>query len=108
MSRLPYNPLVIPPPLAIPPRGDRHFDISSGNGWLYSPLRALLFSLCNRPLSGCSPVIPPQALVFGTTPSRSKHGPLLATDIGASPPGPEFLHIGYQGTGVVHHAQLLF
>ena len=35
----------------------------------------------------------------------SKGGPLLATDIGPSPSGPEFLHIRHQGTGnqVVDH-----
>ena len=47
--------------------GGRHFDISSGNGWLFC---ALLFFLCKGALSELSsPAIQTQmqALVFGTT-----------------------------------------
>ena len=77
MGELPcctFPPLVIPPPLQspLPPGGGgggRHFDISSGNGWLYC---ALLFFLCKCPLSELiSPVIQTQiyatGTVFGTT-----------------------------------------
>ena len=89
-----FAPLVLPP-LAIPPPpgGGRHFDISSGNGWLYC---ALLSFLCKCPLSELISVIQTQMYATGTHVwyhSRSKGGLLLATYIGPSPSGPEFLHI---------------
>ena len=67
---LPYIPLVNPPPPCNPPppqRGERHFDISCGNRWLYCPLRALLFFLYKCPLSELfSPVIQTQMHATGT------------------------------------------
>ena len=66
-------------PLLHSPRGGGggHFDISSGNGWLYC---ALLFFLCKCPVSELiSPVIPTQMYATGTRVwyhSRSKGGPL--------------------------------
>ena len=63
-SEVPYAPLVNPPP-PLPPRGGgRHFDISSGIGWLYC---ALLFFLCKCLLSELiSPAIGTQIYATGT------------------------------------------
>ena len=84
-----------PPPPAIPPQG------GGGGGTLTAHFFrfALFFFLC-----WCSDFLSIQTQMYTIGAhvwyhSHSKAGPLLATVIGPSPSGPEFLHIQYQGPG---------
>ena len=70
---------------------DRHFDISSDDVWLCN---ALLFFICCCPLLAQTPLhVQAQRMTQQQHHSCSKGALLLATVIGPSPSGPEFLHI---------------